>query len=118
MWSLDFAHVQALQEAGDWEAAGELLAGLARRVEDAGAELLVLCTNTMHRVAPAIEAATSIPLLHIAEATADALLAGGVTRRAAGHALHDGGRVPARALGARGIEGSCRSPRIATSFTR
>ena len=79
MWSLDFAQVEALQAAGDWEAAGELLAGRARAVEGAGAELLVLCTNTMHRVAPAIESAVAIPLLHIADATADAIVAAGVT---------------------------------------
>lgn len=80
MWSLDFAQVEALQASGDWEAAGELLAGHARAVEGAGAELLVLCTNTMHRVAPAIEQAVAIPLLHIADATADAILAASVTR--------------------------------------
>jgi aspartate racemase len=71
--SVDFAGVERLQRDGDWAAAGALLAGEARALEAAGAQLLVLCTNTMHRVAPAIEAAVSIPLLHIADATADAV---------------------------------------------
>jgi len=71
--SYDFAVVEAIQEAGDWEAAGRLLAGDARRLEAAGAELVVLCTNTMHRVADAIEAAISVPFLHLADATAAAV---------------------------------------------
>lgn len=80
VWSVDFAEVEALQQAGDWDTAGALLAGAARRLERAGAEGLMLCTNTMHRVAGTIEAATSIPLLHIADATADAITAAGVAR--------------------------------------
>jgi aspartate racemase len=75
--SVDFAEVEALQRAGDWDAAGALLAGEARALERAGAEVLVLCTNTMHRVAPAIAAALGIPLVHIADATADAVRAHG-----------------------------------------
>jgi aspartate racemase len=73
LWSFDFAEVERLQEADEWEAAGALLADAARRLEAAGAEGLMLCTNTMHLVAPAIEEATSIPLLHIADATARAI---------------------------------------------
>lgn len=67
--SVDFAEIAAMQEAGDWEAAGERLAHEARVLEGAGADLLVLCTNTMHVVADAIEAATTLPLLHLADAT-------------------------------------------------
>ena len=78
-YSVDFHDVERLQQAGDWEAAGALLAGAARTLEEAGAELLVLCTNTMHKVAAPIEAATTIPLLHIADPTAEAI-------RRAGHA--------------------------------
>lgn len=77
MWSFDFAEVEALQERGAWPEAGALLAGAAARLESAGAELLVLCTNTMHRLAPQVEAATTVPLLHIADATAHAVKADG-----------------------------------------
>lgn len=70
LFSVDFHEVEGLQSAGNWEAAGSLLAAAARALEGAGANFLVLCTNTMHKVAPAIEAAVRIPLLHIADATA------------------------------------------------
>lgn len=76
--SYDFAAIEELQAAGDWDAAGQLLAGDARRLEDAGADLIVLCTNTMHLVAPAIEAAIDVPFLHLADATAAAVIAKGV----------------------------------------
>ncbi len=71
--SVDFHDIERLQHAGDWEGAGALLAAAARSLEAAGADFLVLCTNTMHKVAPAIEAAVSIPLLHIADPTAAAI---------------------------------------------
>lgn len=71
--SVDFAPLEALQHAEDWEAIGDRLAQDARRVQAGGADFLLLCTNTMHKVAPAIEAAIDIPLLHIADATAEAL---------------------------------------------
>jgi len=71
LYSVDFHEIERLQQAGDWDAMGKQLGDIARRLEGAGAEVLVLCTNTMHRVAPAIEtAASEIPLLHIADATA------------------------------------------------
>ena len=76
--SVDFAEIEALQHAGDWDAAGTLLAGAARGLRMAGAEALVVCTNTMHLVAPAIEAAVDIPLLHIADATAARIHAAGL----------------------------------------
>jgi aspartate racemase len=78
--SYDFAVVERLQVAGAWEQAGRLLAADARRLEGAGAHLLVLCTNTMHQVYDAIAAAVSIPLVHIADATAAAVRAAGLTR--------------------------------------
>lgn len=68
-----------LQSAGDWDGAGELLADAAARLEAAGAGALALLTNTMHRVAPAIEEATAIPLLHVADATAAACRTAGAT---------------------------------------
>ena len=70
LYSVDFHDVERLQQCGDWQAAGALLAHCASTLESAGADFLVLCTNTMHKVAPAIEAAVRIPLLHIADATA------------------------------------------------
>lgn len=78
--SVDFALIEEMQVAGRWDEAGELLAGEARRLEAAGAGVLLLCTNTMHRVADAIEDAIDIPFVHLAEATADAVLAGPVRR--------------------------------------
>tara|TARA_R110002051_G_scaffold221758_1_gene285330 strand:- start:13261 stop:13947 length:687 start_codon:yes stop_codon:yes gene_type:complete len=75
--SLDFAEIEALQAQGDWAGAGERLAASARRLEAAGAQLLVLATNTMHIVAQDIQAATTIPFLHIADPTADALIEDG-----------------------------------------
>ena len=77
LYSVDFHEIEQLQRDGDWEAAGELLAEAARRLQAAGADLLVLCTNTMHKVAPQMEAAVSIPLLHIADATGAAITAAG-----------------------------------------
>ena len=77
--SYDFAEVEWLQAEGDWAAAGALLAADARALEDAGAELVVLCTNTMHRCAGDIEAAISVPFLHLADATAEAVVAAGVS---------------------------------------
>src|SRR5690606_14509925 len=71
--SVDFAEIAALQAAGDWSAAGALLADAAKRLEDAGATALLLATNTMHKVAPAIESAVAIPLLHIGDAVGQAL---------------------------------------------
>lgn len=78
--SVDFATIEPLQAAGDWALAGERLAADAQRVEAAGADVLVLATNTMHRCADAIAAAIDIPLLHLADATADAVRAAGVSR--------------------------------------
>jgi aspartate racemase len=73
--SVDFAPVEEMQRSGDWDAAGELLGGEARMLEDAGAELLLLCTNTMHKVADRIEEATSVPFVHLADVTARAVVA-------------------------------------------
>ncbi len=71
--SVDFTDIEQLQRTGAWEQAGDRLAGEAAALETAGAELLVLCTNTMHKVADAITAAIEIPFLHIADTTAHAV---------------------------------------------
>jgi len=103
--SVDFADVERLQVAGLWEEAGQLLGEVARGVEAAGAEMLLLCTNTMHKVADQVQAAVSIPLLHLADATAAAVRLDGLSTvgllgtaftmeqdfyrdRLAGHGLH------------------------------
>jgi aspartate racemase len=80
LYSFDFEEIATLQTAGDWAAAGVLLAEAAQRLESAGAEALVLCTNTMHKLAGEIEGAVGIPLIHIADATAEAMRAVGVTQ--------------------------------------
>ena len=79
LYSVDFSEIEALQHQGDWEGAARILVAAAQSVQSAGADFLVICTNTMHKVAPQIEQATAIPLLHIADATAGALLNDGVT---------------------------------------
>lgn len=80
MWSFDFARIEALQHAGDWDAlAGELVTA-SKALEKGGADFLVLCTNTMHRCAWAIDAAVKIPLLHIADPTAAAIQSVGITK--------------------------------------
>lgn len=79
LYSVDFQEIEALQREGRWDEAGALLADVARRLEAAGANGLVLCTNTMHKVAAAIENAVDIPLLHIADPTADAIKRAGIS---------------------------------------
>jgi aspartate racemase len=80
LWSIDFEPMEAMQREGRWEDAGALLAGAAASLERAGADFLLLCTNTMHKVAGAIEARVSLPLLQIADPTAAAIRAQGLTR--------------------------------------
>ncbi|MEO0852305.1 MAG: aspartate/glutamate racemase family protein [Cyanobacteria bacterium J06648_11] len=78
MVSVDFQEIERLQHAGNWDEAGKQLAIAARQIEAAGADFLLICTNTMHKVAPQIEAAIAIPLLHIADATAENIKARGI----------------------------------------
>ena len=78
--SYDFADIEALQRAGDWAQAGRVLADTGRRLRAAGAEALLICTNTMHKLAPEVEAAAGVPLLHIADATARRIRAAGLAR--------------------------------------
>lgn len=80
LYSVDFAEIEALQRRGDWAATAQILGAAARSLDAAGADFLVLCTNTMHKVAPELEQAVSIPLLHIADATARELHRQGVSR--------------------------------------
>ena len=80
LYSVDFADIERLQHEGNWQATAEILCAAARAVEAGGADFLLICTNTMHKVAPEIEASISIPLLHIADATAQRLAADGIRR--------------------------------------
>lgn len=70
LWSFDFAEIEALQMAGDWDAAGRKMAGAAQALERGGAQGIMICTNTMHKLLSQVEAAVQIPVLHIADATA------------------------------------------------
>ena len=78
--SVDFAEIEERKLAGDWDAVASRLSDAAVRLESAGAEAIMLCTNTMHYIAPAIESAVSVPFLHIADTTARAVAASGLTR--------------------------------------
>jgi aspartate racemase len=79
MLTVDFAEIEALQRAGDWETAGRLLAEAAGTLERAGAEMVLLCTNTMHLVAGVIEAGIGVPFIHIVDSTAARITAAGLT---------------------------------------
>jgi aspartate racemase len=78
MYSLDFEPIEKLQNAGDWEGTAKILSEAAQNVQAAGADFLLICTNTMHKVAPEIEAAVQIPLLHIADSTAEIIVEEGI----------------------------------------
>lgn len=78
MYSVDFQEIEELQHAGEWEATGDILAKASQQVQAAGADFLVICTNTMHKVAPQIAEQIDIPILHIADATAERIKAAGI----------------------------------------
>jgi aspartate racemase len=80
LYSVDFDPIEKLQRSGDWKATGNILANAARGVENGGADFLLICTNTMHKVADQVENAVNIPLLHIADATADVLVQASVRK--------------------------------------
>jgi aspartate racemase len=80
LYSVDFFEIEALMSRGDWDAAAVLLGDVAVRLERAGADFVLICTNTLHKVAPEVQARITVPLVHIAEAAADELLAKGIRR--------------------------------------
>ena len=80
MWSFDFDEIAALQREDRWAEAAALMVDAARRLERGGADFLVICTNTMHRAADQVQAATTLPLLHIADPTAQRIKAAGIRR--------------------------------------
>lgn len=79
LYSLDFAEIEVLQRNGDWEGTEKILISAAQSVKAGGADFLLICTNTMHKVAPQVQQASNMPLLHIVDATAKALKQDGVT---------------------------------------
>lgn len=79
MVSVDFAEIEAMQVEGRWDDAGEALAAAARQVEAAGADLALICTNTMHKVYDAVQAAVEMPILHLADATAERVKSAGIS---------------------------------------
>ena len=80
LYSVDFAEIERYQASGDWDKSAGFLSQIAQNLEQAGADFIVICTNTMHKVAPQIQKTISIPILHIAQATADALLENGIKK--------------------------------------
>jgi aspartate racemase len=80
LYSVEFEEIEKLQHEGNWAKTAEILSQAAHSVEAAGADFLLICTNTMHKVAPEIESAINIPLIHIADATAEKILAQGVKK--------------------------------------
>ena len=80
LWSFDFQEIEKLQASDNWDAATAEMVAAARRLQRGGAECIVICTNTMHRMAPEVAGAVDIPLLHIADATAAAIRDAGVER--------------------------------------
>ena len=80
LYSVDFAEIEAYQASGDWDTSAQILAQAAQKLERAGADFILICTNTMHKVAPHVQANINIPLLHIADATARQLVAGDIKK--------------------------------------
>ncbi|NGO81342.1 aspartate/glutamate racemase family protein [Streptomyces sp. YC504] len=80
LYSVDFAEIEELQVAGEWDAAGKILADAARSVVAAGADMVLICTNTMHKVADAVQDAVPVPLVHLADTTAAAVTSAGMRR--------------------------------------
>ena len=80
LYSVDFFEIEALMSRGAWDDAAELLSDVAHRLEAAGADMILICTNTLHKVAPQVQNRIRVPLVHIAEAAAEELLSKGITR--------------------------------------
>ena len=80
LYSVDFFEIESLMSRGEWDKAADLLGGVAARLEQAGADMILICTNTLHKVAPQVQARIRVPLVHIAEAAAEALKTQGITR--------------------------------------
>ena len=80
LYSVDFAEIEACQASGEWDRSADILADAAKRLEKAGADFIIICTNTMHKVVPQIQRHIQLPILHIADATADVLSRDGIKK--------------------------------------
>lgn len=80
MYSVDFDDIEKCLEAEDWQRGADMLADIASRLERAGADFILICTNTLHKVAPQVQSRIGVPLIHIADATADALISAGIKK--------------------------------------
>ena len=80
LYSVDFAEIEGYQAKGEWDKSAEVLSEAAENLEKAGADFIIICTNTMHKVAPAMQEKLNVPIIHIAEATADELKKNGITK--------------------------------------
>ncbi|HYE29031.1 MAG TPA: amino acid racemase [Allosphingosinicella sp.] len=117
--SLDLAPIAELELAGEWDRVGDTVAAAAARLEAAGAEGLILCSNTTHKVAPAVEAAVRVPLLHIADATAERLAGDGIARAGLiGTRFTMGERFFRERIEARGISLALPDPATAAEIDR
>ena len=112
--SVDFAEIEELQREAHWDDAGRRLAAEAQGLANAGAELIVLCTNTMHKVADTIERAIEVPLVHIADTTADAIRAAASTRSACWRPPTRWSRTSTSAASATSTACKCSSPTTVT----
>jgi len=98
MWSVDFGEIESLQHLGDWDKLTEQMIDVAIRLERGGADFVLMCTNTMHRMAGAVSEAINVPLLHIADPTGEKIRAAGFGRVSARNSVYDGARFLQGAL--------------------
>lgn len=82
LYSVDFAEIESYQALGEWEKSGEVLTEIALNLERAGADMIVICTNTMHKVVPQMSRKVSVPILHISDAISEALISQGINKTA------------------------------------
>ncbi|MEA4919821.1 MAG: aspartate/glutamate racemase family protein [Clostridiaceae bacterium] len=80
LYSVEFSEIEKCQADGDWEKSADILADAAKKLENAGADFILICTNTMHKVAPQIQSRINVPIIHIAEATAEVLKQQGIRK--------------------------------------
>ncbi len=114
MWSFDFGEIEALQHAGRWDEATAALIDAARRLERGGADVVLICTNTMHRMADEVQAAIGLPLLHIADPTAERIRAAGLSGWACSAPPSPWSRTSTRAASRRATASTCWCPRPGT----
>ncbi len=115
MWSFDFGEIEALQHAGRWDDAAAEMIAAAQRLERGGADFVVICTNTMHRMADQVQAAIALPLLHIADPTAERIKAPGCGRSACSAPPSPWSRISTRDASRTGTGWRCSCPATMTA---